>query len=223
LDHLVFGVSSLDAGARWLEERLGVALSAGGEHETMGTHNRLLRLGERLYLELIAIDPHGKKPDRPRWFALDALQIGNYLQTPRLLTWVAATSGLSRPGFCPSYDPGKVHPMSRNGFNWLITIRGDGSLPGHGLLPSLIEWPDDVHPAAGLPERGTSLKALELRAPDPDRVNPALESIGLDTAACRVSVLCDRTGPSLRACLDTPRGTVCFDSGGSAGDGIAAA
>jgi len=113
LDHLLFGVPSLDTRARWLEERLGIALSAGGEHETMGTHNRLLRLGERLYLELIAIDPHGKKPDRPRWFALDALQIGNHLQTPRLLTWLAATSGLSRLGFCASYDPGKVHATER--------------------------------------------------------------------------------------------------------------
>lgn len=98
-----------------------------------------------------------------------------------------------------------------------------GSLPGNGLLPSLIEWPDNVHPASGLSERGTSLKALELRLPGPDRVDSALESIGLETAACRVSVISDRTGPRLRAYLDTPRGTVRFDSGGSAGDGIAAA
>ena len=55
-DHIVFGASSLEAGAAWLEQQLGVPLAPGGEHVKMGTHNRLLRLGELTYLELIAIN-----------------------------------------------------------------------------------------------------------------------------------------------------------------------
>ena len=66
LDHLVVAARDLETGAAWLEERLGARLSAGGRHADMGTHNRLLRLGERRYLELIAIDPAGPPPARPR-------------------------------------------------------------------------------------------------------------------------------------------------------------
>lgn len=73
LDHLVVAARDLDSGARWLERQLGVPLVPGGAHVLMGTHNRLLRLagGERLYLELIAIDPAAAPPSRPRWFGLD--------------------------------------------------------------------------------------------------------------------------------------------------------
>ena len=70
-DHLVLAARDLDRGGAWLEDRLGVALTAGGRHSRMGTHNRLLSLGENFYLELIAIDPQAPPPDRPRWFGLD--------------------------------------------------------------------------------------------------------------------------------------------------------
>jgi hypothetical protein len=212
LDHLVFGVSSLEHGSLWLEERLGAPLSPGGRHEAMGTHNRLLRLGDNSYLELIAIDPEGSKPQRPRWFDLDSITPPDSLQAPRLLTWAAATTGLTSPGFSPAYDAGKAHAMSRGALSWLITIRDDGRVPEAGTLPSLIEWPEGVHPATALPGRGVSLTRLELFASDPDRTEAALKSIGLGAAGSRVRVVRDETGSRLRAILDTPRGIVCFDS-----------
>ena len=53
----------------------------------MGTHNALLGLGPRFYLEVIAVDPDGATPSRPRWFDLDeprmkaALAEGPHLAT----------------------------------------------------------------------------------------------------------------------------------------------
>ena len=220
LDHLVFAVSPLERGASWLEERLGVPLSPGGQHTSMGTHNRLLRLGPSSYIELIAIDPGAGKPDRRRWFDLDALSEEAGLGTPQLLTWVASTTGLGVSGCSAAYDAGKVQPMSRAVLSWLITIRDDGSLPEGGTLPSLIEWPEGVHPAAGLPERNVTLQTLELRVPDPDRTGAALKSIGLEAAANRVRIIRDETGPGLRAILGTPRGTVSFSSSRSEAAGI---
>jgi catechol 2,3-dioxygenase-like lactoylglutathione lyase family enzyme len=70
-DHLVLAARDLDAGAAWLESLLGVKLAQGGKHARMGTHNRLLGLGDNFYLELIAIDPDAVAPGRPRWFGLD--------------------------------------------------------------------------------------------------------------------------------------------------------
>jgi len=50
LDHIVIGCASLDAGMRWVEARLGVAPVPGGRHLAMGTHNALVRLGQRNYI-----------------------------------------------------------------------------------------------------------------------------------------------------------------------------
>jgi hypothetical protein len=70
-DHFVIAAAHLDDGAAWLHDRLGVSMSGGGRHRRMGTHNRLLRLGDGRYLEVIAVDAAAPAPDRPRWFGLD--------------------------------------------------------------------------------------------------------------------------------------------------------
>jgi hypothetical protein len=211
LDHLVFGTSSLDEGALWLEERLGVPLAPGGEHPLMGTHNRLLRLGEYCYLELIAINPAAGKPQRRRWFALDDPGMQDSIKTPRLIAWAAATSGLSLVADCGSYAAGPVHAMSRGSLHWLITIPDDGGLVQDGLLPALIEWPAGSHPAAALPDRGVRLEALELSSPDPASVMEALNSIGFETDANKVCVAHDQHGTRLVACIAVPNGVVRFD------------
>jgi hypothetical protein len=220
LDHLAFAVRSLDEGARWLEARLGVPLEAGGEHPAMGTHNRLLRLGDGLYLELIAVNPAAAKPARPRWFALDDPAMQERLTQPRLIAWVAATGQLSLTAKRAAYAPGPIVPMTRGSLNWLITIPEDGQLVDGGLMPTLIEWPEGVHPSARLPERGVSLELLELGSPNPDVVKEGLNSIGFDALANNVRVIQDRNGPRLTAYLAAPPGLVRFDSRTSAEDGI---
>ena len=86
IDHLVFGAYSLDEGVDFIYQKLGVMPNQGGKHPLMGTHNKLLKLGRSIYLEIIAIDPDATKPNRPRWFGLDDLQPAS---KPKLLTWVA--------------------------------------------------------------------------------------------------------------------------------------
>ncbi|MEW5882401.1 MAG: VOC family protein, partial [Pseudomonadota bacterium] len=70
-DHLVVACADLEQGSMWAAETLGAEPQPGGKHATMGTHNRLLKLGPRVYLELLAIDPHAAPPAHPRWFSLD--------------------------------------------------------------------------------------------------------------------------------------------------------
>ena len=91
LDHLVVVAPTLAIGAEYVTRALGVAPQAGGSHPLMGTHNVVLRLGTRLYLEVIAIDPAAPHPERRRWFGLDDLPSH---ARPRLATWVARTSAL---------------------------------------------------------------------------------------------------------------------------------
>lgn len=57
LDHITITAFSLEAGAAFVVDALGVAPQVGGEHPRMGTHNLLLRLGESMFLEVIAPNP----------------------------------------------------------------------------------------------------------------------------------------------------------------------
>jgi hypothetical protein len=170
LDHIVIGAASLDAGVAWVEERLGVAPVPGGQHVAMGTHNALLRLGSRCYLEVIAIDPAGQRPSRPRWFSLDEPEMQARLAaSPALMTWVVRTPSLATA--CARVpDLGEIMPMARNAFRWKISVSDDGALPWGGILPTAIQWEqgDDGtvrHPCDVLPASGCELASLKLSHP----------------------------------------------------------
>ena len=128
LDHLVVAAAHLDEGAAWLESRLGVALAPGGRHAAMGTHNRLLRLGPKCYLEVIAVDPAAPAPGRPRWFGLDdAATRARIAERPRLVHWVARTNDLATASAACLELPGEILPLSRDSLRWRISVPADGN------------------------------------------------------------------------------------------------
>jgi len=202
LDHLVVTSPTLAAGVKWLQEALGVAPQAGGDHQRMGTHNALVRLGGATYLEVIASNPAAPPPRRPRWFELDCMTPA---ATPRLATWVARTDDIkSTVADCPSQF-GAIEPMSRGPLNWLITVPPDGSLSGGGVFPTLIEWQTQEHPASSLEKQGCALELLELFHPEPSSLRGLLECLGLhDKATIRETRLGER--PYLVAHIDTRHG-----------------
>jgi Glyoxalase-like domain len=88
IDHITVTAPTLEAGAEFVRQALGILPQAGGEHPRMGTHNLLLRLGDALFLEVISPNPKAAAPARPRWFGLDAMARDT---APSLATWVART------------------------------------------------------------------------------------------------------------------------------------
>jgi hypothetical protein len=57
IDHVIYATADLDTAAAHIERELGVKAAGGGRHEGLGTHNRIVPLGEG-YLELLAVaDP----------------------------------------------------------------------------------------------------------------------------------------------------------------------
>ena len=174
IDHLVVTAASLEEGVEYVRRELGVAPQSGGEHARMGTHNRLLKLGEKLYLEVIAANPGAPVPGRPRWFQLDEPES---VGAPRLATWVA------RCDFIHALAPaslGKIETMSRGSFRWLITTPEDGQLPLQGIAPALIQWLSDSHPADTLEDPGCSLIRFEGFHPRPESVTGVLRAIGFE-------------------------------------------
>ena len=143
----------------------------------MGTHNYLLRLGAKAYLEVISIDPDAPRPVRARWFGLDDLAPD---APPRLAAWVARTEDIEAVAAASRVPLGILTPMSRGPLNWRITIPADGRPPMHGLLPSLIQWPHGIHPTANMPDIGCALVKLEGFHPDAAKISAAVMSIGFE-------------------------------------------
>ena len=184
LDHIVIGADHLVSGTRWTEARLHSAMDGGGAHPLMSTHNRVMRLAGGPYLEVIAIDPAASSPGRPRWFTLDDRATQQRLAGgPAALCWVASVEDIEKSAASCGYECGRIIEVSRGAFRWRLTVPDDGSLPEQGILPSLIEWPDGMHPAANLAETDISLDAIQLTHPDPAHISDCLGRLGLQHLA----------------------------------------
>jgi hypothetical protein len=196
LDHLVVSAATLAEGVAHVEEALGVAMAGGGEHEHMGTHNRLLSMGPDDYLEVIAVNPAGKRPPYPRLFDLD-----NFSGSVRLTNWVMRVKNLGAALERAPTGTGISTPLSRGDFRWMMAVPASGQYPFDGAAPGMIEWLTP-HPAPLLPTSGCRLVALEITHPEAQALRSALAPF-LDDG--RVGIV---HGPAktLRAEIETPRG-----------------
>jgi hypothetical protein len=201
IDHLVVTAPTLDAGVQYVRKALGVEPEPGGEHASMGTHNYLLKLGDAVYLEVIAVNPAAPAPERPRWFQLDEAES---VAEPRLATWVVRTNDIQAVLAASTVVSGYVTPMSRGELNWLITIPRNGSLPLQGIAPTIIQWPGN-HPAGRLAEQGCSFLRLEGFHPRAQKVREMLQAIGFQ-GEFSVAPSPDGSPPHLVAHIRTPTG-----------------
>ncbi len=202
IDHIAVAARTLEEGVAYVEAALGARMTGGGKHARMGTHNKLLRLGDDLYLEVIAVDPQSPAPASPRWFALDQPQTWERLQTPTVWTWVVrATSPLdlflSDRGFT-----GEVQTISRDALSWQMLLPSDGSMQADGAWPTLMRWPPGVHPLNSLAESGCTWKRLIVMHP---RAGELAAALGPMLADGRIQFV-HAPQKSLRLVVDTPAG-----------------
>lgn len=202
-DHLVVAALTLEQGCDWVEAKLGVRPQPGGKHVAMGTHNALVGLGKRFFLEVIAVDPEGVAPPRPRWFDLDEPRMKAALaEGPHLVHWVARTTDIEAWA-ARLAEHGVVTPMTRGDMTWRITIPADGHRPGRGLVPTLIQWSDARHPADRLPDSGLRLAAIAGEHPTPELTRAEIATLGLSD----VLKVTYAKSPRLAMMLRSPRGT----------------
>ncbi|MEZ5261027.1 MAG: VOC family protein [Acidimicrobiia bacterium] len=202
IDHLVYATPDLDGTVDALSELLGVRAVPGGRHVGRGTHNALLGLGGRTYLEVIGPDPAQQvPPGTPLPFRIDRLEapalVWYAVATDRLAELVAELRG-------DGFDPGDPLDMQRarpDGvlLRWRLATHAD--IPHGGVVPFLIDWLDSPHPSADVPQ---GVRLVELRAthPDADRLRPWLARTGDPVA------LTAGAQPGLSALLDTPKGPI---------------
>lgn len=193
LDHLVYATPNLEATCRDLEIRLGVPASAGGQHPGRGTHNALISIGPRAYLEIIGPDP--LQPEiRPVWFGIDQLIL------PKLITWAVRIDDLAAfvKEISPDANVGAVRSGCRKTpdgttLSWQLTE--PQLVQGVGLVPFLIEWNSRQHPAQSA-ITGPRLVQLRIEHPEPELIRRQLSSLRLEVA------IEQRSSPALVAILE---------------------
>ena len=188
-DHLVVAAATLDTGIAWVEERLSVTVPHGGAHEHMATHNCVGRIGDDIYLEIIATNPDAT-PDRSRWFSMDTPGFQQRLnhEGAFLHHWAVASSDIKNTLAAATHAPGDAMAMSRGDLHWQISVRDDGLLARDGLIPTVIQWPDIPHPSRNMVDLNLNFEGLELRTVDVKGTTADLLAIG---AQSLVSVISD--------------------------------
>jgi len=171
IDHIVIGASNLISGTNYLENKLSNKFFPGGEHQIMGTHNNLLQLQSNIYLEIIANNPNVGNPSRPRWFSLDETRTKKKIEkSPRALCWVLEVNDIENTAKKCGYNPGEILQISRGELTWKITVPNNGMLVDNGVLPFLIEWPNNQHPSKKLTNSNIIMNTLSLFHPEPSKI-----------------------------------------------------
>ncbi len=209
LDHLVIVTAVLEEGVDFCEKTFGVKMVKGGEHVRVGTHNYLLALDSGIYLEVIAVNPNAGPLGCPRWFGMDIPEQRKRADAgPFLATFVARTRNIA--GAVQALpELGPIRDMQRGSLEWQITISDDGSLQEGGTVPTVIEWPDGVHPTQKLPASGCRLERLEAFHPRPSILRDAWTRIGLqENEQLVIRPTSNAERPFLVAHIATPNGII---------------
>lgn len=184
IDHIVIGAANLEKATKKVEGLLKTTFSTSGNHVSMATHNRLLKLQNSIYMEIIATDPIASFPKscnrEKRWFSLDSSKTKRRLsRAPQPLCWVVAVNNIEQSASNCGYEPGRITEMSRGDFRWKLTVPDSGELPEDGVLPVLIEWPNAKNPAEVMPKSGLILKQLLLFHPNPNSIERILSKLNI--------------------------------------------
>ncbi len=204
LDHITVIAPDLAEGVAHVRDCLDLDVPFGQRHGYMGTHNHLLQLGGSVYLEIVALDPEGRPPGRPRWFGLDDAKSVRraWDEGRRLRGWVARADGIDAvlAGREAVFGRKVALPPVDSSFDFAIP--DDGSLPLDGAMPSLIDRRGKPRAMATMADLGARLRSLVLAHPEPDTIAKLYGELVIDRPPDIVqgSELC------YRAEIETPTG-----------------
>lgn len=130
----------------------------------MGTHNRVIRISERVYLEVIAIDPKSSNSSNKKWFNLDNSKLQSKLKkSPQIIGYVIENNDMNISKY---YEP--FFESSREIYEWQFAMPAlnnkilDREIIEAGMIPSLISWKSDK-PVHQMKKNQFELISLEIR------------------------------------------------------------
>ena len=184
IDHIVIGATDLEKATKKVEDLIEADFSTSGKHPLMATHNRLIKLQNSIYMEVISIDPSASIPQssaqKKRWFSLDSPSTKCRLSlAPQPLCWVAAVDNIEQAVSNCGYNPGRIIEVTRDELRWRLTVPENGKLSFDGVLPILIEWPNGKNPAKKMLESNLCLQQLTLFHSNPKRIKHVLSKLNI--------------------------------------------
>jgi hypothetical protein len=204
LDHIIWACDDLERGTRRFEALTGVSPRYGGVHASGSTHNALVGLGPRCYLEILA--PTGQQtPADDAWCRLARSarepRILTYcMHGPRPLSQLAQIAEAAGAHDALVSNNGRVTPEGvKLSWQWVAPVFDEFGL----AFPFFIDWLDSPHPAATALDRGdVRLADFAVGHPQAADLLRTLTEIGtpVDTYTA--------TAIEFRVRLHTPRGIV---------------
>lgn len=181
LDHLSVIAPSLKEGVEHVRSCLGIDIPFGRKHANMGTHNHLLRLGDTVYLEVIAIDENAPPIVGPRWFGLDnrAAVRKAWGEGRCLRSWVASTDHFDRHMAEHTSIYGEKREFQGSASSYFFSIPKDGSLPLNGVAPALIDRQGKSPSFSSEAEQGCKLLDFALEHPDAEKVRVLYRTLNI--------------------------------------------
>lgn len=182
LDHLTVVAPTLAEGVDHVRSCLDLDVPPGQRHIYMGTHNCLLRLGETVYLEIVALDPEGQAPPRTRWFGLDDQKSvrADWEAGCRLRGWVARTNVIDRVLAGRESIFGAKISLPWDSPTFVFAIPEDGSLPLGGAAPSIIDRQGKPRSMDTIVDMGAKLRSFSLEHPDEAAIAALYRELSID-------------------------------------------
>lgn len=207
LDHLVWLAGDLDKACAQFEAESGVEPVYGGAHPS-GTHNALVSLGERVYLEIAAPVPGARAGSGHPWVeaALRRPEPHLYAYCMRSAVPLEELAKATKEAGMTAYGPSQGSRTTREGVSleWQLFIP---VVPGAGgIIPFLIDWNDTPHPAE------TTSSAVELTRFDVGHREPERFQDALALLAPGVKLTPGQDSSKLVAELSTPHGPMTLSS-----------
>lgn len=183
IDHLVYAVPDLDAAIAQVGASLGITPTIGGRHLDQGTKNALLHIGDKTYLEIIAVDEENTAVQAPRWMAVDQLT------KPRLTRWSLKSDNLEKDtAVLQIYkqELGWIHTGARQTTAG-DTLRWRMSLPQASplveIVPFFTDWGEfTVHPCDSL-RPACFISSIAFAHPQASEMERLFTKLGLEGIA----------------------------------------
>jgi hypothetical protein len=207
LDHIIWACADLERGSRRFEALTGVRPRYGGVHASGLTHNALVGLGDRCYLEILApVGPAG--PGDDAWSRL-----AHDMHEPQVLTYcLRSARPLSELAPIFAARGWKNAVVASNGrttpdgvrlrWQWLAPAAAQFGF----AFPFFIDWLDSPHPAGTLahaqPQSGIFLQSFAVGHPEAAELRRTLGEIGATVDTYVADAV------QFRLQLLTPRGPV---------------
>ncbi len=187
IDHIVYCVPDLNEAIDYIDNILGVRPVIGGRHTSKGTKNALLHLGNKCYLEILAIDNENEDFEGMRWMGIDLID------RPKITRWSLKSNRLEEDSSIlskHSSDLGIIEEGSRlttddRRLAWQMIL--PATSPEVELLPFMTDWShSDSHPTDTL-AGGCLLQSVELFHPNPAVINDVFSELNVEVEIKKAS------------------------------------